>query len=874
MKQTRTSLFIAVLGVLTIAWALGAAPATPKPATPPSATPAATLAINKAPAAIDTFIQAHCVDCHDAESKKGNLNLEALGFDPMSPLNQSVWAKVHDRVAAGEMPPKGKLPPAEKASFEKNLSTAMVAADVTRVTTAGRSTQRRLNRYEYENAVRDLLGAPWLSLRDSLPEDGESHRFNKIGDALDVSHVQMARYLATADQALRSVLATQSAPPKPKVERFYARDQSSFQNKMRFTVFNRSPDRATFPVLVHEAQPKVRAFEAPITVGPADPKTRELEGMGVVASTYEPLEIKFNRFEAPTSGRYKLRFKTWTAWVGPGKQPKYWVPDLDNVAPGRRDEPVTIYGETPPRLLRRIGTFDASPDPAIDELDVHLLKGETIRPDAARLFRSRPSGWQNPLAQPDGIPAVVFGWVEVEGPIYDQWPLAGHKLMFGDLPLKKTDGGVEVVSKDPKADARRLMAGFIAAAYRRPVQAGEVDRFLKIVDHATASGSNFTDAMIAGYTGVLCSPSFICVEEKPGKLDDFALANRLSLFLWNTAPDATLRDLAARGELRKPGVVAQQVDRLLADGRSRQFVDAFLDYWLDLRKIEATSPDSTLYPDYYLDDLLTESAKDETQLFFAEMVKSDLPARNVVTSDFAMLNERLADHYGIKGVQGVALRKVPIPAGSPRGGILTQASVLKVTANGTTTSPVLRGVWVMERILGLPPPPPPPSVPAVEPDIRGAVTIRQQLDKHRDIASCAACHTKIDPAGFALENFDILGGYRTQYRALGDGVAETGIGKNGQKFTFHNGLPVDASGVLPDGRAFKDVKELKAQLLKDERQIARNLASQLVVYATGAPISFGDRKKIEQVLDRTAAKGYGTKSVIHAIVESELFQQK
>jgi len=239
-----------------------------------------------------------------------------------------------------------------------------------------------------------------------------------------------------------------------------------------------------------------------------------------------------------------------------------------------------------------------------------------------------------------------------------------------------------------------------------------------------------------------------------------------------------------------------------------------------------------------------------------------------------MLNERLAAHYHLPPVEGVALRRVSLPKGSPRGGLMTQASVLKVTANGTTTSPVLRGAWIMERILGKPPPPPPPSVPAVEPDIRGAVTIRQQLDKHRSQARCAACHAKIDPAGFALENFDVMGGWRERYRAQGDGVPDKGLGKNGQKFAFHSAQPVDASGELPDGRSFGDIRELKRLLLDDEKQVARNLARQLAVYATGAPIRFGDRPQIEQVLDRASSSHYGVRSIVHAIVSSDLFLEK
>src|SRR5947207_6146432 len=271
--------------------------------------------------------------------------------------------------------------------------------------------------------------------------------------------------------------------------------------------------------------------------------------------------------------------------------------------------------------------------------------------------------------------------------------------------------------------------------------------------------------MLAGYTGVLCSPEFICLEEKPGHLDDYALASRLSYFLWNSAPDDELRALAARGELQKPDVLRAESERLLCNPKSRQFVDAFLDYWLDLRKMLATAPDANLYSDYYLDDLLTESAQAETQLFFAELLRKNLPARNIVASDFAMLNERLAEHYGLPGVKGVALRRTPLPKDSVRGGLMTAAAVLKVTANGTTTSPVLRGAWITERILGQPVPPPPPSVPAVEPDIRGATTIREQLAKHRTQPACASCHARIDPPGFALESFDVFGGWRDRYRA-------------------------------------------------------------------------------------------------------------
>src|SRR2546421_444689 len=485
------------------------------------------------PVAVRQFVEKNCVECHDTDTKKGGLDLTSLKFDPANSTNFSRWVLVHDRVSNGEMPPKKKPRPeaAESESFTNSLSSSLGSVERARMAKEGRATRRRLNRYEYENALRDLLHAPWLQVRDSLPEDGEADRFNKIGDALDVSHVQMARYLGAADYALRQAMATQAERPEPKVKRYYARDQRSYTGPMKFNVFNTAPERATFPVLGFQGQADVRKGDAPITSTNAE--LRELEGVGVVASAYEPIEPKFNQFRAPVAGHYKLRFNAYSVWVGPGESNKWFIPNLDDISKGRRDEPVTITAETPPRLLRHLGDFDVTPEPGVHELDAWLLAGEMIRPDAGRLFRSRPGAarWQNPLAEKDGQPGVVFRWLEVEGPIYDQWPPAGHMLLFGDLPIVnrevakadedssntnrfgqrrfKPAQGVEVVSKAPMTDAERLLREFVRHAYRRPTDEADVKRFLPVVRSALKKGNTFTDAMIAAYTAVLCSPEFI-----------------------------------------------------------------------------------------------------------------------------------------------------------------------------------------------------------------------------------------------------------------------------------------------------------------------------------------------------------------------------
>jgi hypothetical protein len=387
-----------------------------------------------------------------------------------------------------------------------------------------------------------------------------------------------------------------------------------------------------------------------------------------------------------------------------------------------------------------------------------------------------------------------------------------------------------------------------------------------------------------GYKAILSSPHFLVFTE-PGlasaadgvnlrspKLDDHAIANRLSYFLWTGPPDETLLAAAARGELTRPEPLRAQVERMLADPKAHRFTENFTGQWLDLRKINATIPDPRLYGDF--DGVLLWSMPRESHFVFEEILKLDRSLLEFVDADWSILNERLAAHYGIGGLVGSDFHKVALPAGSHRGGVLTQASVLKVTADGTRTSPVLRGKWVLEKILGQPPAPPPTDVPSIEPDIRGATTIRQQLDKHRSIASCASCHVHIDPPGFALETFDPIGGFRDFYRAT------NGTRTNALKVTFggrplYRGPDVEKGGVTHDGKAFRDIDDYKKLLLADHKdQIARNLTEMLLVYATGADIQFADREVVEQIVDRLKSRNYGFRTLIHEVVQSRVFLNK
>ena len=874
----------------------------------------------------DEFVQRNCVACHSGSAPQARLDLSKLAYEPENPDNLFIWVKVHDRVAAGEMPPVGMPRPGAAASkqFVDGLAGAISAYEQAVYAERGRAGLRRLNAYEYENAIRDLLALPWVQLKDKLPQDGIANRFNKTGSALDVSHVQMSRYMSSADYAMREAMASKLTQSEPAVTRIYARQEPSLARNFWAREGSTRTDRINFPVLDSHGQPDVRAGRSPVS----SPETKEREAVGRVSSIFSDAGgFSWATFRAPTAGRYRVRVKGYTIWVsgdgidhwnyegfGDAKTAYYYTPrrerpNIDEVWPGRRNEPIGVYAQSAGQS-RPLAEFDLTPEPTVNEVEVLLAANEVIQTDSMRLFRTRVNGseeaYTNPLAQVDGMPGVAFQWIEIEGPLPETTSGAGYRYLFGDLPLRRLNQGetggvtlqvvpprspqaggipgrgarmqdvsVEVVSQRPREDAERLLRAFMARAYRRPVEEAHVQRFLELFDQQMKLSHGFTQSLLSAYTAVLSSPAFLYVQEEPGQLSDNALATRLALFLWNSPPDEELRAMAEAGRLRNPEVLKVQTERLLSDPKSRRFIDAFTDYWLDLRKIDDSSPSTTLYNDYELDDPLKLAALEETRLFVNELLRQDLPARNIIDSDFTFLNERLANHYGVPGVEGAKMRKVTLPKDSVRGGLMTQASVLKVTANGTTTSPVLRGVWIMERILGFQAVPP-PGVPAVEPDIRGAVTIRQQLERHRADASCAACHRKIDPPGFALESFDVMGGYRDRYRAVSEDVKpEAGIGLSGQRYMFHYALPVDSAGTLPDGPAFQNVREFKKLMLQyQEQTLARNLVGQLVTYATGAPVGFVDRKRVDEILESTRASGFGVRSIVHGIVQSDLFQFK
>ncbi len=513
---------------------------------------------------------------------------------------------------------------------------------------------------------------------------------------------------------------------------------------------------------------------------------------------------------------------------------------------------------------RRIGFFDVLPGkPQMLELVVRLGQRETIKIEPMSL----PRGYvkvETFLEYPG--PSIGVTGIEVEGPLPEIWPTESYLRVMGDADPKR--GTAE--------DAAKILSKLMPHAFRRPTTDADLQPYLRLVSDSLAAGKPFDESIRLGIKAILCSPRFLYLKEPAGPLDDYALAARLSYFLWSSLPDRKLFEAAEKGDLRKPEVLRAQTERLLSDPKAQRFIENFTGQWLGLRDIDFTTPDPQLYPEF--DELLKWSMVRETQLFFEELLTHDLSVHNFVDSDFALVNNRLAGHYGIPDVTGVDHRKVAIQPAYHRGGVLTHASVLKVTANGTTTSPVLRGVWVLDRIMGHAAKPPPASVPAIEPDIRGAVTIREQLAKHREIESCKACHADIDPPGFALESFDVIGGFRDHYRAVGTRekvrVPETNLTKYLARPQYGWGREVDAGDVLKDGRKFADLAEFKQLLLADPNQVPRCVTQKLMVYATGGGVEYGDQAEIGRLVAQVKEKKYGLRSIIHAVVASELFHRK
>lgn len=765
-----------------------------------------------APAGLKPFLKRYCIDCHNATTQEGELNLASLGFDE---AGRSRWITVFDRARLGEMPPKGEQRPDAKrlAAFLGTLSKTLDTSYDAENSKLGRVRSRRLTRVEYENTMRDLLGID-IPLQDYLPEDTYSHGFANVAKAQQVSHYLLKDYLNAADAALEAA----------------------------FTDVLKRPYR--FEHTYSSAELGRRS-------GQRDPW--HVGNETIAWSTNQLYHGRVPETRVRRTGWYRITLHNVRA-VNAKRGTGVWCTLRSGVC----------FSRAP--LMYDIGIFRADARKRDHTFDAWIRQGHMIEARPAdhtirRFFNGRRlnnyKGSRRDKRPLPTVPGLAYSSITVKAIRKAPPRREVHQRLFGELPVKWSKAGPEIRSNAPRQDAEKLMLAFANRAFRRPVTKLELAPYLALVEHDLDRGVNFTQALKGGYRALLCSPRFLFFYETPGRLDDHAVATRLSYFLWSTMPDAKLRAAADAGQLASPQARRRQVERMLDDPRAKRLVAALADQWLNLREIDFTSPDTRLYREF--DQTLKQSMIAETHAFLAKLIKDDLPTSNIIHSNFAMLNERLAKHYNIAGVKHQEIRPVRLKPGDHRGGIITQGAILKVTANGTTTSPVVRGAWINERILGVTVPPPPDNVPAIEPDIRGAKTIREQLRKHRANTSCAACHLKIDPPGFALENYDVIGGWRTKYRSLR---------RKARK------LPVEAHYTMPNGVSFDGIGQFKRIILKQPEQIARNFTHQLVTYSTGAPVTFGDRNDVEAILRRTRPGKYGVRSLIHAVVDSPIFLRK
>jgi len=780
----------------------------------------------------EMFLKHHCFDCHGNGAAKGGLDLEKLERDLANEATFAKWELIFDRVNKDEMPPakvKDRPVAKELADFHASLEPQLIKAHAK----AKETVLRRLNRREYENTMNDLFGTS-LELEGMLPEDGRSHEFDNIGHALGISMQHMQMYLKVAGVVLDEAIAKTTQAPKPqKIVGRYTDDKG------------------------------VKKF-----VGDQWLKLKDDSIVRFARTGYPTGMIRSARTRQ--EGFYRIKVH---GFAYQSDKPITFSVGLTTFQRGM-PKPVLDYFSFPPGGPNKMHTVELTAKIGANYM-ISIEPYGIVDPGLGIRRREK-----TPITTVK-TPGLGIHSVEMEGPLVSEFPSAGHKLLLAGIkrieipprnPHDREKKGYkpqfEIKSADEKTDVEQALGRLANAAFRRPVGAHEIVPYVKLFGAERAKGEMFEPALRTAATAVLSSPHFIFLRESAGSLDDYALASRLSYFLTRTAPDDELLALAREGKLRAN--LRAQTERLLKDKRFKRFITDFTEAWLNLRDMDFTIPDGTLYPEY--EPYLRFSMPLETEAFLRELMASNYPVANIVKSDFAMINDRMAEHYGIDGVTGSHFRKVKLPANSWRGGFLSQGSVMKVSANGSATSPVVRGVYVMERILGITPTPPPPNIPGVEPDIRGASSLRELLDKHRNVASCASCHNHIDPLGFALESFDVTGMHRNRFRSKGGDKVNAIV--RGRKVVYRLGPEVDSSGKFLDGTRYQDFRAYRDYLAKHDDRLARAFAGKLLTFATGRELGFSDRDELDRIVADTAQNNYRIRDLLHRIIQSEIFLNK
>tara|TARA_B100001093_G_scaffold520324_1_gene614699 strand:- start:2570 stop:5119 length:2550 start_codon:yes stop_codon:yes gene_type:complete len=816
---------------------------------------------------VATFVENYCIDCHDDLTAKGDRDFLPFLDNPNGVDSFLALEEILDSLNLGEMPPEknGVTQPSddEKRAVITEITRYLIAESA--ALAPSETVLRRLTRYEYNNTMRDLLGVhpDVYDATTAFPVDETKHGFANVGASQVLSQYQLGLYLESAGNYLDQALVF--GEDRPELNRFEIKpvEFSSSPVYRGAVAYRALAEDASFVDIGHGA-PDDRRPNVPrsmhqkgvpaagnyrITIK-AEAKGRldhgydpELLGLDLrqpmklgvwFGDSYRALEKSTTRgrniIEVIELGDNKVGTYTVEAWMPKGGVP--FINWINGPGASKRHVRVMIENYHPESTIWTPVRVDEMRERGIEVTDEEVERHNASVLPASYVYRG---------------PRIRLYEMMIEGPLDEEWPPANHRKLVGDT------------LQPHKVDIPAAILKLANRAYRRPVKMEEIAHIVEYVEDSIEAGENHKNAIKSGFSAVLSSPYFLYLNEgnadRRPELNDYQLASRLSYFLWSSMPDDSLLAAAASGELRSREKLLAQVDRMLADPKAQALAENFTTAWLRLDKLGSMPPGTKQFPTY-LGRRLEDAMRTETKMLFSHILKENRPLTEFIEADYTFVNDSLGQHYGFTEIEGEHFRKVAMPAELRRHGILGHASVLTASANGVETSPVVRGIWVLESVLGTPPSPPPPDVDPIEPDTRGTTTIREQLTKHREVAACNDCHAKIDPWGFALEIYDPIGGLRTHYPQ---------DGRPGR------GPEIDTSGELVNGDSFQDEIGLKSMILERKDLVARSLTTKLLTYGTGREPSFEDYEQIEKITSTTLEEGKGLNDLIHAVVSSRIF---
>ncbi len=824
-------------------------------------------------ATIKPLLEKHCIGCHGADAAEGNIRLDTLSPDLLNGGDTEWWSEVFGVVAKEEMPPpdSSEISEAERREIVNWLSSELHSASLLRRSSGSQSTFRRLTRYETNYALQDLLGLPWNFAKDLPPEPHSAEGFENSSALLHLSVTQFETYHRLARQALARATIFGERPPTlywgvamgEAAEREWTKQAEQLEKAKKKLADDPAKLQAELLRLEETfRQPHRSAYYKELS-----------SGRSAQAQWDYP---RANYAFAPTYDKtpFPADFDC-VAILPPGLQQKLIV-ELGNQLPDEGVMRVTVraskvnaieagfpslqlwfgwQASNEGRALLRVSDQDVAvtataDNPQIIQWDVPLgeiYPRNTVRKTSEMGELPSPSEYIRIANSTASEGDVQIDYVAVEAPFYVQWPPASHRRIFFDSEQAANES----------AYAREILQKFMSRAWRRPVTQQEIDRKLSLFVKMRTQSESFEEAVCEVLATVLSSPQFLYVADPPlsgaapAGGEHFRLATRLALFLWSSIPDEELVTLASSGELAKADVLAQQVDRMLADPRCRRFSKHFVHQWLNLELLEFAN---FKWVEDRFDPLLKEAMLEEPVALFEAVLHSDTSVLDFVHADYAMVNERLAKHYGIAGVYGNQFRRVPLDGGFQRGGLLTQAGPLAMNSAYPDSHPLKRAIWLLERLLDDPPPPPPPAVPQIDlanPEI-AKMTLKERIEDHRNQAACLSCHSKIDPWGIAFENYDALGQWRDRI----------------------NGKPIDSASELFNRQLLDGMDGLKRYLLEARQdQFVLAMVDKLATYGLGRPLGFGDRAEIETIAAEVRREGDGLRTMIHKIVKSDLFRE-